>query len=390
MEAAPAMGVTASRRAASPRPGRAGEAPPAGLLTAGDYDDLLNPAFYSHYVSTYLQSHQGQQPFVDVNRRLRVRVTDPQGRPAPFVRVELERSLGPNLILQTAANGQAVVFPRLDDLDAVMRIRLERPNADGPWREITAAEAQQGQVDLRIARPAAPVRALDLALVIDTTGSMGDELRFLQSELDSIVTEIRRSHPGVEVRVALVPYRDTTDDYTVRRIDFTGDIAAALARLSQQSAGGGGDYEEAMDQALSTAAGLSWRDDAVKVMLLVADAPPHDNDVRETWLSALQVRSRGVHIVSLAASGVGDRTEFLMRAMSAVTQARYLFLTDDSGVGDAHAEPEVKCYVVTRLDQSVQRVLASLISGRRVEPDPQDIIRTVGDYDRGRCNLPRR
>ena len=66
-------------------------------------------------------------------------------------------------------------------------------------------------------------------------------------------------------------------------------------------------------------------------MLLVADAPPHDNDVRETWLSALQVRSRGVHIVSLAASGVGDRTEFLMRAMSAVTQARYLFLTDDSG-----------------------------------------------------------
>ncbi|ABF52926.1 hypothetical protein [Sphingopyxis alaskensis] len=67
---------------------------------------------------------------------------------------------------------------------------------------------------------------------------------------------------------------------------------------------------------------------------------------------------------------------------------RSRFLTDDSGVGNPHAPPAIDCYLVTRLDTLVRRVIDSQISGRRIEPDENEIIRSVGNYDAGKCILP--
>ncbi|MEO8799946.1 MAG: VWA domain-containing protein, partial [Polyangiaceae bacterium] len=60
--------------------------------------------------------------------------------------------------------------------------------------------------------------SLDLALVIDTTGSMGDEIRYLQSELDDITTSVAAKFPGVTQRWGLVVYRDENqgDAYTTQ------------------------------------------------------------------------------------------------------------------------------------------------------------------------------
>ena len=140
-----------------------------------------------------------------------------------------------------------------------------------------------------------------------------------------------------------------------------------------------------MDRAFAEANGFDWREDATKVMLHVADAPPHAERAGAAWDQALSLRRRGVHIVPVAASGVADDAQYLMRSMAAVTQSRYLFLTDDSGVGLPHDEPDVPCYVVTRLDGLIERVVASLLVGQRVEPQPEAIIRRTGDYDRGLC-----
>ena len=93
----------------------------------------------------------------------------------------------------------------------------------------------------------------------------------------------------------------------------------------------------------------------------------------------------GLRIYPLAASGVADTAEYLMRVMAATTHSRYLFLTDDSGVGNAHAEPKVPCYTVTRLDQLLIRMIASELSGQRVEAADDQIIRSVGQQDGGVC-----
>ena len=384
------MRVSAEAKAIAPgEPGRGHvrQQAQSGTLTAGDYDDLLNPGQYARYAEGYLQGRaQAGLPFVDTRSPLQVRVLGKDGRPLAFANVTVSDSRGRSLRLPTAANGSAVFFPRLDGLAGRLQLAVD---ADGSQRIQRSVDLDRPGADrtISITLPVAgrAPQALDLLLAIDTTGSMGDELKYLQVELDSIVTSLRRIRPGTDMRVGLVVYRDDGDEYVTRRFEFTGDLADLRKQLGAQRANGGGDYPEAVDRAFAEANGFDWLEDATKVMLHVADAPPHAERAGAAWDQALSLRRRGVHIVPVAASGVADDAQYLMRSMAAVTQSRYLFLTDDSGVGLPHDEPDVPCYVVTRLDGLIERVVASLLVGHRVEPQPEAIIRRTGDYDRGVC-----
>lgn len=382
----------AARRIMPPVPPRPQPRPQAGTLTAGEHDDLLNPRLYANYVR---QSNLAQQipdlPRVDTERVLTVRAVDGNGRPVPFADIVVTCSDGNSITLATQADGTAAFFPDLDRLSPQLDIAARYAGALGGRinrQQVTLGAGAQS-IDIPVNVRAAPaIRRLDLALVIDTTGSMGDEIRYLQSELSSIVGSLQQRHPRLDIRVGFVFYRDIGDEYVTRTVGFGSNLAAAQGGLEQQSATGGGDYPEAMDQALIRAAGLDWRPDAVKTMLLVADAPPHDNLFGRSWQAAEVLRAQRVHITPVAASGVADKAEYAMRAMAAVSQSRYLFLTDDSGVGNPHAPPAVDCYLVTRLDALLRRVIDSQLSGRRVEPGQGEVIRTVGQYDAGRCVLP--
>jgi hypothetical protein len=99
-------------------------------------------------------------------------------------------------------------------------------------------------------------------------------------------------------------------------------------------------------------------------------------------------RAKRVQIIPVASSGVDDRAEYFMRASATLTQSRYVFLTDDSGIGNPHAEPDVACYVVTSLASTIRRVLDSQLSGHRIEPAEQEVVRVNGIYDHGKCDLP--
>jgi len=365
-----------------PRPPR----PQSGLLTAGEHDDLLNPELYADYVrKSDLAQQVPDLPRLDTARVLTVTVKDRAGRPVPFATVELACADGSRLMLKTMADGSVAFFPNMDRLGKKVWVRA----ASADWREVGIANGQGGQrIDFTISQQAQAVRKLDLVLAIDTTGSMGDEIRYLQSELQTIVGAIRQRHPGLDLRVGFVFYRDLGDDYVTSTFPLSADVAAGQRELSRHSANGGGDYPEAMDQALIRAAGQAWRPDAVKTMLLVADAPPHDENFGLTWRAAEHLRAKRVHIVPVAASGVADKAEYAMRAMAAATQSRYTFLTDDSGVGNPHAAPAIDCYLVTRLETLLRRVIDSQLSGRRIEPGEQEVIRSVGQSDNGRCVIP--
>ncbi|MFL6747738.1 MAG: vWA domain-containing protein [Sphingomicrobium sp.] len=363
-------------------------APPAGLLTAGDHDDLLNPMLYARYVARAVKN-LGQQiaglPRVDTRRVLTISVEDSSGRAAPFVPVTLTCADGNHLTLSTLSDGRVAFFPALDRLgDKVM------VEAAGVRRAIAIDPASGGQQqELVIGGAARPVRKFDLMIALDSTGSMGDEIEFLKSELHSILGDIQHAYPDLDMRVGLVAYRDLGDDYVTRTDRFTPDFNVIQRSLQRTRGEGGGDMPEAMDQALIRAVGQDWRPDAVKTLLLVADAPPHDDLQGRAYAAAQAARARRIQIVPVAASGVDDRAEYFMRAVAAATQSRYIFLTDDSGIGNAHKEPDVDCYLVTQLAGEIRRVLASQISGQRLEPFPGEVIRAVGEYDHGKCVLPK-
>lgn len=376
-----------------PRPPRRIQPPvQSGLLTAGEHDDILNSQLYAAYVR---DSNLGQSlpvlPIVDTRHMLSVDVRDKSGRPVPFADVTIHCSDGNSLSLKTKMDGSVVFFPGLDRLSPDIRIEASKNGRALSGAENLRLSNGDGGQSLTLRSSiggAEKARALDLMLVIDTTGSMSDEIRYLQAELTSIVEDLKERHRHLGVRVGFVFYRDEGDQYVTRTIDFEKDIRKANDILAQQRSGGGGDYPEAMDQALIRAVGASWRPDSVKSLVLVADAPPHDDKFGRTWTAAEAARAQNIHITPVAASGVGDKAEYVMRAMAAATQSRYLFLTDDSGVGNPHAPPTVACYVVTRLDALLRRVIDSQLSGQRIEAEQGEVIRTVGQYNKGKCALP--
>src|SRR3954447_2665883 len=73
--------------------------------------------------------------------------------------------------------------------------------------------------------------AVEVAFVLDTTGSMGGLIEGAKRKIWSIATAIVDSNPDAEVRIGLVAYRDIGDDYVTRTFDLTTDIQDLYANL---------------------------------------------------------------------------------------------------------------------------------------------------------------
>ncbi len=363
----------------------------SGLLTAGDVDDNLNYDFFLGYIQR-MQRDYGQNylPTADLTDRITLEILGSNQAGIPNAKLVFSEDGNPRHVY---ANSQGIVhlFPGMDRFARgdVLNFTVIDPvtnNATNISLDITQAdETGIYRISLDDAQ-GQRTAALDVALVIDVTGSMGDELQYLTAEFESIVSGLKAEYRDVDMRFALVVYRDEGDLFVTQAYDFTSDVQEMRAYLSEQTADGGGDYPEAMDEALIHATELDWRDgDVARVLILNADAPPHDRNLERTLRASSFARDRGIRIYSLAASGVADTAEYIMRVMAATTGGRHMFLTDDSGVGNSHQEPKTPCYVVTRLDQLIFRVLSSELSGTRIEPQASDIIREVGNYDSGVC-----
>lgn len=363
----------------------------AGTLTAGDWDDNLNFEIYQDYLANYRQSDPSV-PIIPTEDRIVIKVVSSGGDAISNARVKVVGSSQTYLTAPTASDGRVLFFPKNDGAaqETSFTVQVEAPPGQTNVTSISVPAPDTGSdwtITLPDAKQELP-KALDLAFVVDTTGSMGDELEYLKAEVQGIADRVQSGFQTVSIRYALILYRDVGDEYVTRHFDFTSDLNAFKTNLSQQSAGGGGDFPEAMDQAIKIVPELSWTlENAVRMNFLLADAPPHKEN-RAAFLSVVnQLRPMGVKLFPIAASGVDAEAEFLMRVGAQATLGRHLFLTDDSGVGGTHMEPTIPCYNVEKLNDLVVRVIASELSGYRIAADPKDIIRSVGNPMEGVCTL---
>lgn len=364
----------------------------AGLLTAGDWDDNLNFGFYLDYLSSYLQ-RAGQTARFDPSDRVVITVVDADGQPVPGARVQVVQEEATLLDALVGTDGRVLFFPGEDGATdgQPLSVVIEPPAGSANPDSVTHSGLVADE-DWLLSVAAADARLpdiLDLAFVIDATGSMSDELEYLKAEVRAISERIRsRARPDLTSRFGLVVYRDLGDDYVTRSFPFTTDLEQFLVDLGHQSAGGGGDYPEAMHAAMSEALQLQWSSEsAARVLFLVADAPPHSGDAPAFLAAADQARRLGIRIYPVGASGVADEAEYLLRVASQMTLGRYVFLTDDSGLGAPHAEPHIPCYQVQLLQVVLARMLLGELTGTRYEADPDEVIRTVGQPEDGTCTL---
>jgi hypothetical protein len=354
---------------------------PSGILTAGSFDDNVDPFVFRSFVNKLAQNGAlGGLADKLRGHPITVIVKDSAGKPVGNARVKLSANGAASAELTTRSDGRAVFLPPWDNLPASesLSATVTAPTAKNSVTEVIAAGASRWEITVP-GIEARRVRNLDLAIVLDTTGSMGDELDYLKAEFRGISAAIHKKFPDLQQRFALVLYRDDGDEYVVRPFDFTNSLGEFHTRLAAQRASGGGDYPEAVHRGLEEANQLRWRDeDTARVLFLVGDAPPHAQFRGRTMAAADALRKKGVAIYPIACSGYDDACELVMRSCAMLTGSQFLFLTDDSGVGGAHAEPRIPYYQVERLERLMIRMIAGELSGQRVEPAASDIIRTVG------------
>jgi hypothetical protein len=167
-----------------------------------------------------------------------------------------------------------------------------------------------------------------------------------------------------DICYGLVAYRDRGDAFLTRSHDFTDDLGAFQQVLARVQAGGGGDMPEALNEALhETVHALSWRADAARLVVLVADAPPHldyggpqyDRDMH----AAL---AKGIKLFTVGASGLDPVGEYIYRQMAQYTAGRFVFLTykdaANPGSGPGTQTPhDVGQYSVQTLDRLIVRLV---------------------------------
>lgn len=137
--------------------------------------------------------------------------------------------------------------------------------------------AAYSEPELQWARSRTPGE-IDLVFVVDETGSMGPYIEQVKTRLLELVEAVRASALCKSLRLGLVTFRDhPPQDHTfvTRVVPLTEDIAALRRGVNAMQANGGGDGPEALTDGLHDLLHLEWRPQAVRVAVLVGDAPPH-------------------------------------------------------------------------------------------------------------------
>ncbi len=350
-------------------------APPTDMsLRAGNVDD--NEAFeeYLQYRQDALASGIEVHDF-NPNGRYHFSVKDATGRPVLGADVVVRS--GEKVVAQarTHSDGTAIVFVPVDaaadqqqssfDVSVTKGESVQRQKLDGK-RDVTF------QFKEAIAAP--PVQA-DVLFVIDATGSMGDEIEQLKSNMVTVAEQLGSLDPRPDIHFGMTVFRDEGDAFVTRTFDFTADVDALVAGLRAVEAGGGGDTPEAVNQALAEGIHTpAWRGpDTIKLMFLIGDAAPHLDQGTDYVKSIADAAAAGIKIHPVASSGLDDQGEFIFRQLALGTGGMFNFLTYGAAgapsPGDSTTH-HVSDYAVLSLDALIIELVKTELQAPAAEPAP--------------------
>ncbi|KAH9924268.1 uncharacterized protein BXZ73DRAFT_91272 [Epithele typhae] len=223
-------------------------------------------------------------------------------------------------------------------------------------------------------------KMLDLVFVQDCTGSQGSYIASATKNIEEICNHIYESgklQTRDDLRIGLVAYRDHPPQdhtYVTRNFGFSSDISQVHKDLSTLYASGGGDGPEAVTAALHQALTMEWRPTASKMVVLIADAPPHG--IGEYGDGSLQIAremaSRGITLFFVACepalSGYSYATDFY-QAITNITSGLMLPLTTADLLTHAIVGSVLENLDMERLVREVGQAVSQRILGNNESVD---------------------
>ena len=359
--------------------GAANNAVSAGKLTAGEVNDFTKWYFWpsvldgSHkeYIENWL---------ITPRHRYTVQVRNKAGFPIASRAVSLLDNSGNTLFQAVTDNtGKAELWFQLVGMNLCGKHAEFQLRVDDQTQ--TAKEWSEGINTFIIDEPCEVNDAVDVVFVFDATGSMGDELRYLQAEMKDVISRANEATGGLSIRTGAVVYRDHSDEYLTRISRLTDDIKTTQAFIDKQQANGGGDYPEAVPEALMAALNSAGWDPLARarIAFLILDAPCHQDSATLALLhdQILNAAATGVRIVPVVCSGLGESGELLLRSIALATNGTSFFLTDDSGIGHSHLKPTTDSLKVEHLNDMLVRTIVEFSSMPGC--DPSEFAEDVSD-----------
>lgn len=333
-----------------------------GVLTAGEWNDLDNWEFWLNLMEKENIKVLPSYWEIYNNNRVSVLITNESSVPVPNTVVSLQNQNGTVYSTRTDNQGKAELWIDIFQFNSEPDLSEYTLNAN--FGEITISDVKlfpSGVNEITLSSPVSYENRIEVSFVVDATGSMTDEIDYLKTELLDVIDRIVSDNPNSVLLTSSVFYRDRGDEYVTRLFPFNADHSKTVEFIKAQNAAGGGDYPEAVHDALDVAVNdLSWTPDAkTKILFLILDAPPHkESNVLGSIRSSLKKASElGIKIIPVSASGIDLQTEFFLRFLAITTNGTYTFLTDHSGVGNPHLEPSVGDYQVEFLNDLMVRLV---------------------------------
>lgn len=204
---------------------------------------------------------------------------------------------------------------------------------------------------------------IDIAFVVDATGSMSDEIAFLQTDLIDIIQGTKSTFPEMSLSLGSVFYKCLGNSYVTKTSPLSSNIENTINFIKNQKADGGGDemVEEALQSAVDS---LNWSDNArARLLFFVMDEQPlaKPDVINKMQIYTQKAAAKGIKIIPIIASAEtmsnAYSMEYLMRSIALATNGTYVFLTDHSKIGDAHAKPTTDQYDVELLNNLIKRLI---------------------------------
>ena len=327
------------------------------LLTAGEVSDFKKWKLWSDYTEQEFKQWSKHWNLV-LKTRFCVQVQNQDHKAVVGQKVFLLNSTNDTIWQAITDNtGKAELWAATSSDKSTYRIRCDKEVVNTP------VEFEDGINRIILKRSCEVSNIVDIAFVVDATGSMGDEIHYLQEELQDVIAATADKYKNVNLHAGAVFYRDRGDEYLTRHINFQTDPNQLINFIKKQSAGGGGDFPEAVEDALSTAIdSLHWHTEArSRILFLVLDAPPHDAAKEKMNKLMRRAATKGIRVVPIVCSGIDKSTEYLMRCLALSTNGSYVFLTDDSGIGNPHIKPTTDEFKVELLNNLLPRVIGEMI-----------------------------
>ncbi len=335
-----------------------GTANPAGVITAGEWNDLENWDFWQNTIVPDFMTYINDWEFYP-DHRVDVRLSGMTS--LADISIELLDNGISVWKAKTNNQGKAVLWANLYTNTPVFSSQLSLSINNGQQIINNVVFSSTGENNVNYVGNNFVKTDADIAFVVDATGSMGDEIEYLKVELQDVLLRAQGQNPQMNINTASVFYRDVNDEYLTRVSPFSNDFSTTTSFIQRQGPGGGGDYPEAvhsgLDEAVNT---LTWSNNTkAKILFLILDAPPHSTpSVKQDIKDIVQVAAeKGIAIIPISASGINNETEFLLRSMAIATNGTYVFITDHSGIGNSHLQAKVGDYDVEFLNDLMVRLI---------------------------------